>query len=97
MIIKMKGQRYQLKGRIISFSNGIQAVQTDGEPKLIHCMGNSIIKCPKCKVRPWHGAVLTARPCEHVKCGTAVEMTYRVRRAANGDPAAGEWVGKAVV
>jgi len=97
--IVMKGRQYTLEGTIISYQNGIQAIKTNGEPKLVHCLGVTIIKCPRCKAQPFqmYGKMQRDVPCEHVREGTKVHLTYKVTKGKDGQPIAGNWVGKAYV
>lgn len=100
--IQMKGKKFTLRGVITSYEHGIQVIRTESserEFKHIQCMGFSLIKCPKCKVRPGQPAgMITAKPCEHVKVGTQVVMEHRTRLAEDRRTVVqGYWTGKAVV
>jgi adenine-specific DNA methylase len=96
----MKGQKHTLRGTIISFRNGIQAVKTESrEPgkEVIHFMGFTRIKCPHCeKKMPHMGTVEVCRPCEHVKEGTRVLCEYKVQYEG-GIATRGYWVARPYV
>ncbi len=92
----------QLKGVIVSYANGIQAVQTESNTegkKYLHFMGRTLIQCPICgpKSAKLPGQMQWCSPCEHVKSGTKVVATYVVERDAFGLPRSAEWRGKAIV
>ncbi len=97
-----KSAPVQLRGVIVSYANGIQAVKTDSKEEgkqFLHFMGRSLIQCPICatKAAKLPGQMQWCSPCEHVKCGTVVVATYVVSKDGFGLPTGAEWRGKAVV
>jgi len=97
--ISFPGRKFKLKGVITSYENGIQVIRTESserEFKHIQCMGFSLIKCPKCKVKPFQNSLMVVgRACEHVKVGTRVVMEHRVRLAEDRKTVVqGYWTGK---